>query len=163
VSPALPSLLSSSPIVVAFELHRALASTTHPSPFPITPGSLTDDPTAAGARHLAVDWPSQVPSGQIGPTTVIPYPRPCLATTPSSQNRDPSREPPRTSPAVRLRPVPPVTPPNAVPSPSLWHMGPRPRCRPRAVPPLAGQVGRLLARPRAPALGWAEFPPGPAS
>jgi hypothetical protein len=72
VSPALPSLLSSSPIIVALELHRALASTTHPSPFPITPGSLTGDPTATGARHLAMDRPSQAPSDQIGPTTVIP-------------------------------------------------------------------------------------------
>jgi hypothetical protein len=74
VSPALPSLLNSSPIVVALELHRALASTTHPPPFPIMLGSLTGDPTAAGARHLVVDQPSQVPSSQIGPTTEIPTP-----------------------------------------------------------------------------------------
>jgi hypothetical protein len=43
VSSALPSLLSSSPIVVALKLHSALASTTHPLPFPITPGSHTGD------------------------------------------------------------------------------------------------------------------------
>jgi hypothetical protein len=147
VTPALPSLLNSSPIVVALELHHAHASTTHPPPFPITPDSLTCDPTAAGARHLIVDRPSQAPFGQIGPTTIIPYPRPCLATTPSSQNRDHGRELPRThrrSGSDRFAP-----PPNVVPSPSLWHVGPRPGHRPRVVPPLAGQVGRLPARARA--------------
>jgi hypothetical protein len=42
MSPDLPSLLNSSPIVVALKLHRALASTTH------TPGSLTGDPHRRG-------------------------------------------------------------------------------------------------------------------
>jgi hypothetical protein len=107
VSPVSPSLLSSSPIVISPMLHRDLTSTTHPPPFPITLGSLTGDLPAAGARHLAVDWPFQAPSGQIGPTTVIPYPRPCPTTTPSSQNRDPEGEPQQTSPAVGLRPVRP--------------------------------------------------------
>jgi hypothetical protein len=155
VSPALPSPLNSSPIIVALELHHVLASTTHPPPSPIAPGSLTGDLLAAGARHLAVDRPSQAPSGQIGPTTVIPYPRPCLATTPPSQNRDPGGEPPRTSPAVgpdRFAP-PPRHPLAPSASPSPWHVGPRPRRCPHAVPPLAGQVGRLPTRPRAPALG----------
>jgi hypothetical protein len=117
-------------------------------------------PTVAGARHLAVDRPSQVPSGQIGPTTVIPCPRPCLAMTPSSQNQNPGEEPLRTSPAVGLQPVRPPHHPLLAPSasPSLWHVGPRPRRRPRVVPPLAGQVGCLPTRPRAPALGWAESP-----
>jgi hypothetical protein len=125
--------LSSSPIVIAPKLHCDLASTTHPPPFPITPGSLTDDLPATGAHHLAVDRPSQAPSGQIGPTTVIPYPRPCPTTTPSSQNQDPGGEPPRTSPAVGLRPVHPPSPLLApAASPSLWHVGPRPqRCSPR--------------------------------
>jgi hypothetical protein len=99
--------MDSSPIVVALKLHHVLASTTHPPPSPIAPGSLTGDLPAAGARHLAVDQPSQAPSDQIGPTTMIPYPRPCLATTPPSQNRDPGGEPPWTSPAVGLRPVRP--------------------------------------------------------
>ena len=43
--------------------------------------------------------------------------------------------------------------------PPLWHVGPRPWCRPRAVPLLAGQVGRLPTRSRVPVLGWAEIPP----
>jgi hypothetical protein len=67
---------------------------THQSPSPIAPDNLAGDPTAAGARHLAVDQPSQAPSGQIGPTPVIPYLCPCLATTPSTQNRDRNAKPP---------------------------------------------------------------------
>jgi hypothetical protein len=43
VSPASPSLLRSSPVVVALELHHVLASTTHPPPSPIGLGSLTGD------------------------------------------------------------------------------------------------------------------------
>jgi hypothetical protein len=108
---------------------------------------------ATGAHHLAVDQPSQAPSGQIGPTTVIPYPRSCLATTPPSQNRDPDGEPPWTSSAVGLRPVPPRHPllaPSASPSP--WHVGPRPQRRPRAVPPRWrakwAACPRARARPR---------------
>jgi hypothetical protein len=153
VSPALPSLLSSSPIVVALKLHRALASTTHPPPFPITPGSLTGDPTTAGARHLAVDRPFQAPSGPIGPTTVIPYPRPCLTTTPSSQNRDCGGEPPRTSPAVGLRPVrPPVTPPSAVSLPLPLARGPAPTAPSLRRSPTGGPSGppaHAAARARA--------------
>jgi hypothetical protein len=104
---------------------------------------------AAGACHLAVDRSFQAPSGQIDPTTVIPYPRPCLATTPSSQNRDPDGESPRTSTAVGLRSVRPSRHPLLAPSASpLWHVGPRPRRRLRAVLPLAGQVGHLPTRPR---------------
>jgi hypothetical protein len=117
---------------------------------------------AAGARHLAMDRPSQAPSGQIDPTTVIPYPCPCLATTPPSQNRGPGGEPPRTSPAVGPDRVTPPRHPLLAPSasPSLWHVGPH---RPHAVPLLAGQVGRPPTWSRVPALGWAEIPPGPAS
>jgi hypothetical protein len=144
VSPALPSLLSSSPIVVALELHYALASTTHPSPSPIAPGNLAGDPTAAGARHLAVDRPSQAPASQIGPTTVIPYPRPCLGTTPSSQNRDPSGEPPRGLTDGRApagSPPPPPTTQRRQPSSPSCTWAHAQRRRPRVVPLLAGQVG----------------------
>jgi hypothetical protein len=154
VSPALPSLLSSSPIIVALELHHALASTTHPSPYLISPGSLTDDPTAAGARNLAVDRSSQAPSGQIGPTTVIPYPARALPPlrryrtgTPAENRRGPHRQ----SGSDRFAPLLTSSPP-----PSLWHVGTRPRHRPRAVPP----AGRPSGPPaRAPARGWAESPP----
>jgi hypothetical protein len=101
---------------------------------------------AAGARHLTVDRPSQAPSSQIDPTTVIPYPHPCLATTPPSHKWGPGGEQLRTSPAVGLDQFPPRHPllaPSA--SPSLWHMGPH---HPRTIPSLAGQVGRLPTRPR---------------
>jgi hypothetical protein len=94
VSPTLLSRLSSGPITVALELHHSLTNTTHPSPSPIVPGIPRRRSPTADARHLVVDRPSQAPSGQIGPTTVIPYPRPCLATTPSTQNWDPGGEPP---------------------------------------------------------------------
>jgi hypothetical protein len=110
---------------------------------------------AAGARHLAVDRPSQAPSGQIGPTTVIPYLLPCLATTPPSQNRDPGGEPPRTSPAVGLRPVHPPPPrhPLLAPSasPPLAHgptpTAPSPRRSPAGGP--SGQPAHAAARARA--------------
>jgi hypothetical protein len=157
VSPALPSPLNSSPIIVALELHHVLASTTHPPPSPIAPGNLTGDLPYRGRPlpHRGPAIPSVLQPNW--PYHHDPYPRPCLATTPSSQNWDPSREPPRTSPAVepdRFAPLSP--PPSTVSLPSLWHMGSR-----RS--PLAGQVGRLPTRPRALASGWAEIPPGPAS
>jgi hypothetical protein len=158
VSPALPSLLSPSPIVVALELHRSITSTTHPSPSPIAPDNLAGDPTAAGAHHLAVERPSQAPSGQIGPTTMIPYPCPCLATTPSSQNRDPDGEPPRgltggrapagSPPPSSDHPTPSASPPSgtwahahgAVPASfprwrAKWAACPRGRARPRSAGP----------------------------
>jgi hypothetical protein len=125
----------------------------HPFPSPYCPGSLTGDPPpAADARHLAMDRPSQPSFGQIGPTTVIPYPRPCLATTPSSRNRDPGGEPPRTSPAVGSdRFAPPVIPllaPSASPPAGTWAYA-------HAAVPASWPT-----RPRTP--GWAEIPPGPA-
>jgi hypothetical protein len=93
VSLALLPLLSSSLIHIVLELRHSLTKTMHPSPPPIALGSLAGDLTAASAHHRAMDRPPQAPSGQIGPTPMIPYPRPCLATTPPSQNRAPSREP----------------------------------------------------------------------
>ena len=118
VSPALPSPLNSSPIVVALELHHVLASTTHHPLLLLRSAASPAISPVADARHLAVDRPLQAPSGQIGPTTMIPYPHPCLATTPSSQNGDPNGEPPRTSPATGLRPVhPPGVTPLLTPSP----------------------------------------------
>jgi hypothetical protein len=163
VSPALPSLLSSSPIVVALKLRRALTSTTHLPPFPITPGSLTGDPHRRGrppTRHgpaipsaLRPNWPYHrdplsppVPCHHSVVTELGPRRR---TAADLAGGRAPTGLPPR-HPLLALSA-----------SPSLWHVGPRPQCRPRAVPPLAGQVGRLPARSRAPALGWAEFPPRP--
>jgi hypothetical protein len=160
VSPTIPSLLSSSPIVVALKLHSALASTTHPLPFPITPGSLTGDPHRHGRppprRGPAIqsalwpNWPYH--------RDTLPPPMPChdsVVTEPEPRRRTaadltggraPTGSPPRH----------PLLAPSV--SPSLWHVGPRPRRRPRVVPPLAGQVGCLPTRARA-RLG--RIPPRP--
>jgi hypothetical protein len=73
---------------------------------------------------------------------MIPYPRPCLATTPPSQNRAPGREPPQTSPAVE--------PNRFTPPPS-----PAPRCYP---PPLADAWAHAHGvRPRRAAPPWADW------
>jgi hypothetical protein len=79
------------------------------------------------------------------------------------QNQDPGGEPPLGLTGDRAPTGSPPVTPNVFPSPPHWHVGPRPRHRPRTVPPLAGQVGRLPTRPRAPALSWAKFPLGLAS
>jgi hypothetical protein len=51
-------------------------------------------------------------------------------------------------------------PPNVVPlPPPRWHMGPHPWRHLRAAPRWRAKLGRLPARPRAPALGWAKIPP----
>jgi hypothetical protein len=158
VSLALLPLLSSSLIHIVLELRHSLTNAMHPSPPPIALGSLAGDLIAASARHRAMDRPPQAPSGQIGPTPMIPYPRPCLATNPPSQNRAPGREPPRTSPAVepdRFAPPPSPAPrryPPPLPLTSAWaHAhGVRP-CR--AAPPSAGwaacpcSLGRNLPPP----------------
>jgi hypothetical protein len=131
VSPALSSLLSSSPIVVALKLHCALASTTHPPPFPITPGSLTGDPHRRGRPPprrgpaipgtLRPNWPYH--------RDPLPSPVPChpsIITEPGNRRRTaadltggrvPTDSPPRH----------PLLAPSA--SPSLWHVGPRLRRR----------------------------------
>jgi hypothetical protein len=160
VSLALLPLLSSSLIHIVLELRHSLTNTMHPSPPPIALGSLTGDRTAASARHRAMDQPPQAPSGQIGPTPMIPYPRPCLSTTPLSQNWAPDEEPSRTSPAVnpdRFAPPPPVARSTSLPPPLVdaWaHThGVRPR---RSAPPWAGWA----ACPRACAR-WAEISPRP--
>jgi hypothetical protein len=102
VSLALLPLVSSSLIHIVLELRHSLTNTMHPSSPPIALGCLAGDLTAASARHRTVDRPPRAPSGQIGPSTMIPYPRPCLATSPPSQNRAPGGEPPWTSPTVEL-------------------------------------------------------------
>jgi hypothetical protein len=87
---------------------------------------------------------------------MIPYPRPCLATTLPSQNRAPGGEPPWTSPAVE---------PTGSPPPPLSH-APR-----RYPPPLADAWARATPLLRGPTgsparARWAEIPPpppGPAS
>jgi hypothetical protein len=146
VSLALLPLLSSSLIRIVLELRHSLTNAMPPSPPPIALGSLVGDLTAASARHRAVDRPPQAPSSQIGPTPMIPYPRPCLATTPPSQNRAPGGEPPRTSPAVepdRFTPPPladtwvrahGVRPRRSTPPWADWATCPRPRSLGRSPP-----------------------------
>jgi hypothetical protein len=148
VSSALLSLLSYNQINVVLELHHSLTNTTHPFPSPIAPGNLAGDPTAAGARHLAVDRPPRASTGQIGPTSVIPYLRPCLATTPSVKNRATDEEPPRNFTGDRFSP--PLQPS------SLWRVGQRPRRSPAPFLPSVGRLGRLPARPRS---AWPISPP----
>jgi hypothetical protein len=163
VSLALLPLLSSSLIHIVLELRHSLTNTMHPSPPPIALGSLTGDRTAASARHRAMDQPPQAPSGQIGPTPMIPYPRPCLSTTPLSQNWAPDEEPSRTSPAVNpdgFAPPPPRSPaPHHYPLLSLMR-GPTPTASARAAPLLRGPAGQPA---RAPALAGPKSPPVPAS
>jgi hypothetical protein len=153
--------LNSNPINVALELHPSLTNTTHPFPSPIVPGNLAGDPTAVDARYLAVDRPPRASTGQIGPTSVIPYARLCLATTPSTQNWATGEEPPLAVGSHRCEP--PFSPPRRcypTPPPDAWTRahGVRPR---RSSLPWAGWAACLRAR--VPALGWAEIPPGPVS
>jgi hypothetical protein len=92
VSSALLSLVAYGQIALALKLRLSVASLAHTSSSLIAPGSFVGDFTAASARHHTMDRP---PSDQIGPTPMIPYPRPCFATTTPSQNRSPGGEPPR--------------------------------------------------------------------
>jgi hypothetical protein len=94
VSSYLPSLVAYSQIDIALKLHHCATSIAHTPSSPIAPGSPTGDLATAGARHLTADWPFQGPTGQIDPTSVTPYLRPCYATIPSIQNRTTGKEPP---------------------------------------------------------------------
>eukprot|EP00267_Zea_mays_P041739 XP_020393664.1 uncharacterized protein LOC103628417 [Zea mays] len=78
----------------ALKLHHCATSIARTPSSPIAPGSPTGDLATAGARHLTADWPFQGPTGQIDPTSVTPYLRPCYATIPSIQNRTTGKEPP---------------------------------------------------------------------
>jgi hypothetical protein len=90
VSSTVLSLLSVNQINVVIELHHSLTNTTHPFPSPIAPGNLAGDPTTS----LWTGHPERPPA-KCAPTSVIPYLRPCLATTPSAQNRATDEETPR--------------------------------------------------------------------
>jgi hypothetical protein len=102
-----------------------------------------------------------IPGGYLSIAISIPYPRLCLATTPSSQNWDPGGEPPRASPAVELRPVhaPPVTPvtPSAVSLPLPLARWPTPTAPSPRRSPAGGPSGPpARARPRS---AGPNFPP----
>jgi hypothetical protein len=95
----------------------------HPFPPPIALGCLAGDLAASSTCHRAVDRLPQAPSGRTEPTPEIPYPRPCLATTPPSQNQAPGGEPPRdfTSGRTSAGSLPP-SPFHAIspPSSGMW-------------------------------------------
>jgi hypothetical protein len=95
VSSALLSLVAYGQIALALKPRLSVAILAHTSSSLIAPGSLAGGFTALSARHRAMDRPPPAPSGQIGPTPMIPYPRPCFATTPPSWNRSAGGEPPR--------------------------------------------------------------------
>jgi hypothetical protein len=137
VSPALLSQLSSSPINIALELHRSSRTRHTHSLYLLRPATSPAIPTATSACHLAVDRLSQAPSGQIGPTSVIPYLHPCLAPLRRRRNLTATENRRGASSAVELRPVRPhpPSPPNAVPSPPCWHVGLRPRSPGSKSPP----------------------------
>jgi hypothetical protein len=80
---------------LAHEFHHFTRNTTHPSPSHITPVGLADDLTATGARHLTADRLFQAPTGQISPSTMTPYPYPCSATSPTTQNTNHAGELPQ--------------------------------------------------------------------
>jgi hypothetical protein len=92
---------------------------------------------------------TQASTSQIDPTSVTPYPRPCLATAPPSQNRTHGGEPPRDftggCPTGSLCPVTVQTPS----APLSLACEPAPQHCPHAVSPLVGRVGRLPTRSRA--------------
>jgi hypothetical protein len=139
--------------------------TRHHLRLPVTLSGLTDDLTAAGARHLTADRPSQVPFGQIDPSTMTPYPYPypCFVTSPTTQNRIIGGEPSSNSGDRFSLLAGPPSPPNTIStSPSLAR-GPTPT----ALSP-RHSVGRpsWAARPRGRArerARWAEIPSGPAN
>jgi hypothetical protein len=125
------------------------------------PSSLVDDFTATGTHHLAMDRPPRASTGQIDPTSVIPYLRSCLATFPSMQNRATGEEPPRNFTGGRFSSLQiALAPPNVVtPLLPLTH-GPAPTAFARAVPPFRGPA-RPPARACARAPAGPTFPLGP--
>jgi hypothetical protein len=136
----------------------------HPFPSPIVPGSLTGDLTATGAHHLVVDRLSRAPSNQINPSTIIPYPHPCLTTSSITWNRNHDEEPPRNLVDGRFFPTPAGSPPPLRPA-TRHHQPPPPSGTwahaHDAVPHWRAKLGRPPARPRACPAG--PNPVGPAN
>jgi hypothetical protein len=150
VSSALLSLLSFYQINVALELHHSLMNTTHPFPSSIAPGNLASDPTATDTRHPAVDRPPRASTGQIGSASITPYLRPCLATTPSTQNRDTGEEPPQNFTGSRFSyPQTALSPPRRRYPLIPLTRGPSPRRSLAPFLPSLGRLGRLPVGARA--------------
>jgi hypothetical protein len=113
-----------------------------------------------------MDRPSRVPTDQIDPTTMTPYPCPCYSTSPTTQNRSCGGEPPRNLIGGRPQSVPP--PPSDRPTPSALPLslarGPTLTASARTVSPPPRLSGPICPRRHAPALGRnPPPPPGPAN
>jgi hypothetical protein len=137
----------------------------HGLSMPIAPGGLTDDLTAASARHPPWTGHPEASTGQIDPTPVIPYPCPCLATAPPPQNRTHGGEPSRDftggrAPLDSPLPVAIQTLSAPLPLPGMWARAtaPFPAVSPASGP--SGPPARAAARVLAPI--WAKIIPPPA-
>jgi hypothetical protein len=118
---------------------------------------------AVGARHLAVDRPSQAPSGQIDPTTVIPYPPPVpchhsTVTGPRPRQRITADFTGGRAQPVRPPPPPPSPPPSAINLPLPLARGPAsfPRSRAKWATCPRGRARPRSARPKSPPAQLAE-------
>jgi hypothetical protein len=133
----------------------------HPPPSPITHVGLAGDLTDAGTRHLTTGRLFQAPIGQIGPTSVTPYLRPCYATIPTTQNQTTDEEPPSESPAVgSYRRGRTVVPPDAITPPLAAVWARAHDVTPRAVPRRGPSWADHRAGARAPS-AWPNSPPPP--
>jgi hypothetical protein len=149
VSPNLPSLLNSSPIVVALKFHRALTSTTHPPPFPITPCSLTGDPHRRGRPppHRGPAIPSTLRPNWPYHRDLLPPPVPChhsVVTEPGPRRRTiadliggrvPTGSPPPSAVSLPLPLARGPAPTAPSPPPAGGPSGPRVRARLGRIPP----------------------------
>jgi hypothetical protein len=167
VSSVLLSLVAFDQIALALKVRRSVTSLAHTCSSPIAIGGLAGDFTVASTRQRAVDRPPQASTGQIDPISMTPYPRPCLATTPPSQNWIPGGEPPwdftgDRTPAGFLSPCHRSTP-SATPSSGMWTHATAPSPRhPHAVSPAGGMSGpptHAVAHALAP--GWPKNSPRP--
>jgi hypothetical protein len=125
--------------------------TRHHFHLPVTLCGLTGDLTAAGARHLAVDRPSQALIGQIGPSTMTPYPYPCSATSPTTRNRNHAGEPPWNLVGNRFTDLGRFAPLTPLALPLSLTCGPVLTAPARAVSLIVGRLGRFArsaVRPR---------------
>jgi hypothetical protein len=150
-------LLAYSQIAIALKLRHCAPTSARTSPSPIVLSSLAGDFTAAGTRHLAMDQPPRASTGQIDPTSIVPYLRSCLATYPSTQNRATGEELPRSFIGGRFS-----SPGTALPPPDVVTSPPPSNALARAhgaIPRWRAKLGRLPARAPVPQLG--QNPPGP--
>jgi hypothetical protein len=118
---------------ILLHLSRLVASPATSPPWEPAPSPLTGRP--------------EPPPAKIDPTTVTPYPCPCYASTPTTQNQITGEEPPSRSPAAGSSPprADRRFPPDAIPLPPHWRVGPHPQHRHRAVTYWRASLGRPRA------------------